>query len=160
MTSRDSGQTASRERKQRNAKRHQARILAMQMIYEADVTGHSTSEILVRARNQGGTPEETLEYTSQLLTGVRAHRDAMAREIEDAAPEFPIEDIAIIDRSLLQIGLFEALYGGDVPPRAAINEAVGIAREYGGESSSRFVNAVLGKIIDRMRPDANRRRQT
>lgn len=130
----------------------------MQFLYESEVTGHSPSEILVRTRNQGGTPEETLEYASDLLTGIRARREAILKEIEIAAPDYPVDDIAIIDRTILEIALFEALYGGDVPPRAAINEAVGIAREYGGEASSRFVNAVLGQIIDRLHPEASRPR--
>jgi transcription antitermination protein NusB len=155
---RDTGRAASRERQQRNARRHQARILAMQILYESEVTGHSPSEILVRTRSLGGTPDETLAYASDLLTGVRARGDAIRNEIEIAAPDFPAADIAIIDRTILEVALFEALFGGDVPPRVAINEAVGIAREYGGEASSRFVNAVLGQIIDRLHPEASRAR--
>jgi N utilization substance protein B len=152
-----SGQ-GSRDRRQRNARRHQARILAMQILYESEVTHHSTSEILVRTRSQGGTPDETLDYASLLLTGIRARVNDIIDEIETAAPDYPVEDIAPIDRAILQIALFEALFGDDVPPRAAVNEAVGIAKDYGGDASARFVNGVLGSVIDRRHPEASRRR--
>jgi N utilization substance protein B len=155
----DSSHSISRHRRLRNARRHQARILAMQILYEAEVTGHSTSEILVRTRNQGGTPEETLEYASELLVGIRARVNDINAEIEAAAPDYPVEDIAPIDLAAMQIALFEALYGDDVPPRAAVNEAVGIAGDYGGDASARFVNGVLGTILDRRHPDAGRKRR-
>jgi transcription antitermination protein NusB len=157
MTERNS-QGGSHVRRQRNQRRHNARVLAMQILYESVVTGHSTAEILVRTSVQGGTPEETLAYTSDLLTGIRAQRHNIDAEIEDAAPAFAIEDIAPIDHAILQTGIFEILYGDDVPPRAAVNEAVSIAREFGGDSSARFVNGVLGTIIDRRRPEARRPR--
>ncbi len=146
----------SHERRQRNQRRHNARVLAMQMLYESVVTGHSTAEILVRTASQGGTPEQTLAYASDLLTGIRAQSRNIDAEIEDAAPAFSLDDIAPIDRAILQIGIFEIVFGDDVPPRAAVNEAVSIAREFGGDSSARFVNGVLGTIIDRRRPDARR----
>lgn len=154
----DATRSGSKTRRQRNTRRHQARILAMQIRYESELTGHSNAEILVRTRNQGGTPEETLEYASELLTGIRARITEIHAEIERAAPEFPIEDIAPIDRAIIEIALFESEFGGDVPPRAAVNEAVGIARDYGGDASARFVNGVLGEIIDRRRPDSSRQR--
>ena len=151
-------QGGSYDRRQRNQRRHNARILAMQILYESVVTGHSTAEILVRTSAQGGTPGETLSYASDLLTGIRAQSRNIDSEIEDAAPEFAADDIAPIDHATLQIAIFEILFGDDVPPRAAVNEAVSIAREFGGDSSARFVNGVLGTIIDRHRPEAGRRR--
>ena len=157
MTMSDPTHTGSRSRKLRNSRRHQARILAMQIRYESEMTGHSNAEILVRTRNQGGTPEETLEYASMLLTGIRARINEIHAEIERAAPDYPVEDIAPIDRAILEIALFESVFGGDVPPRAAVNEAVGIAGDYGGEASARFVNGVLGEIIDRRHPEASRK---
>ena len=148
----------SPDRRKRNQQRHQARILAMQIIYESGMTGHSTSEIMVRLRAQGGTPEATLGYANDLLTGIRARTPDIVAEIERAAPQFPFEDIAPIDRALLQIAVFESLYGDDVPPRAAVKEAVDIAAEYGGETSSRFISGAMGEIIDRNHPDTRRKR--
>jgi N utilization substance protein B len=152
-----SPQNGSKERRQRNARRHQARILAMQILYESEVTGHSSAEILVRTQSSGGVPESTLAYASALLAGVRARGNDIMAEIEQGAPEFPVDGIAIVDRTVLQIGVFESLYAGDVPPRVAVNEAVEIAREYGGDSSARFVNGVLGGIVDRHMPESRRR---
>jgi transcription antitermination protein NusB len=157
MSARDS-QRGSFERRQRNSRRHNARVLAMQILYEAVVTGHSTAEILVRTSSQGGTPEETLSYASDLLTGIRAQGRNIDHEIEDAAPDYPVEDIAPIEHAILQIAVFEIMFSDDVPPRAAVNEAVSIAREFGGDSSARFVNGVLGGVIDRHRPEARRPR--
>ena len=154
------GRGGSKDRQQRNSRRHQARILAMQILYEADVSGHSPTEILVRTRNQGGVPDDTLAYASDLLTGIRARALDLVAEIEQAAPEFPFDGIAVIDRSILQIAIFEAVYDDAVPPRAAVNEAVEIAREYGGDTSARFVNGALGEIIDRLRPDNRPRSAT
>lgn len=148
----------SYERRQRNTRRHNARVLAMQILYESVVTGHSTAEILVRTSSQGGTPEETLAYASGLLTGIRAQGRNIDLEIEDAAPDYSVHEIAPIEHAILQIAIFEVMFGDDVPPRAAVNEAVSIAREFGGDSSARFVNGVLGAVIDRRRPDARRPR--
>src|SRR5688572_7264330 len=125
----------SYDRRQRNTRRHNARVLAMQILYESVVTGHSTAEILVRTSSQGGTPEGTLAYASDLLTGIRAQVRNIEIEIEDAAPDYPVEDIAPIEHAILQIAIFEIMFGDDVPPRAAVNEAVSIAREFGGDSS-------------------------
>ena len=129
-------QSGSRGRRTRNSRRHQARILAMQIRYESEMTGHSNAEILVRTRNQGGTPDETLEYASELLTGIRARITEIHAEIERAAPDYPVEDIAPIDRAVLEIALFESVFGGDVPPRAAVNEAVGLAGDQVGHQAS------------------------
>src|SRR6476469_8065580 len=81
----------SRDRQQRNSRRHQARVLTMQILYEAEVTDHSSTEILVRTRNQGGVPADTLDYASELLMGIRARAPDLRAEIEHAAPEFPFE---------------------------------------------------------------------
>jgi N utilization substance protein B len=130
----------------------------MQILYESDMTGHSTSEILVRTRGQGGTPDETLDYASYLLTGIRAQDRNIVALIEDAAPDYPISGLAPIDAALLKIGVFETRYADDVPLRAAVNEVVDIAREYGGDNSSRFINGVLGTLIDQQ--DVDRRRDS
>jgi N utilization substance protein B len=151
--------SGSAERQRRNTRRHNARVLAMQILYESVMTGHSTAEILVRTASQGGTPEETLAYASDLLTGIRAQGRNIDAEIEEAAPGVAVEEITPIDHAVIQIAAFEIMYGDDVPPRAAANEAVGIAREYGGDSSARFVNGIVGAIIDRHRPEAGRVRR-
>jgi len=146
---------SSRNRQQRNKRRRQSRILALQSLYEADVTPHSSAEILARIRAEGTTAAETLDYASDLVDGVRANRGAIDDHIAGAAPAFPIDQLPTIDRNVLRLAIFELIHGPDVPPRAAINEAVEIAKEFGGDGSGRFVNGVLGTIFDRLKPRPN-----
>lgn len=143
---------SSRGRRQRNQRRHLSRILALQSLYEADVTPHSSAEILARIRAEGTTAPETLDYASDLVDGVRANRRTIDEHIAGAAPAFPIEQLPTIDRNVLRLAIYELIHAPDVPPRAAINEAVEIAKEYGGDGSGRFVNGVLGTIFDRLKP--------
>ena len=143
---------SSRSRRQRNQRRRQSRILALQSLYEADVTPHSSAEILARIRAEGTTAAETLDYASDLVNGVRANRRTIDEHIAAAAPAFPIDQLPTIDRNVLRLAIFELMHGPDVPPRAAINEAVEIAKEFGGDGSGRFVNGVLGTIFDRLKP--------
>lgn len=143
---------SSRSRKQRNQRRRQSRILALQSLYEADVTPHSSAEILARIRAEGTTAPETLQYASDLVNGVRANRRTIDERIAEAAPAFPVDQLPTIDRNVLRLAIFELLHGPDVPPRAAINEAVEIAKDFGGDGSGRFVNGVLGAIFERLAP--------
>lgn len=144
--------SSSRGRRQRNQRRRQSRILALQSLYEADVTPHSSAEILARIRAEGTTAPETLDYASDLVNGVRANRRAIDERIAEAAPAFPVDQLPTIDRNVLRLAIYELMHGPDVPPRAAINEAVEIAKDYGGDGSGRFVNGVLGAIFDRLTP--------
>lgn len=143
---------SSRGRKQRNQRRRQSRVIALQALYEADVTGHSAAEILARLRAEGTTAPETLEYASDLIAGVRSNRRPIDDHIAAAAPAFPIDQLPTVDRNVLRLAIFELLHAADVPPRAAINEAVEIAKDYGGDGSGRFVNGVLGTIFDGLKP--------
>ena len=143
---------SSRGRKQRNQRRRQSRILALQSLYEADVTPHSSAEILARIRAEGTTAPETLQYASDLVNGVRANRRSIDERIAEAAPAFPVDQLPTIDRNVLRLAIFELMHGPDVPPRAAINEAVEIAKDFGGDGSGRFVNGVLGAIFERLAP--------
>ena len=88
----------------------------------------------------------------KLAKGVLAHRPQIDEIIKKSAPEWPIEQITIVDRNVLRIGIYELLFGdkNEVPPKVAINEAIELAKSYGGESSGRFVNGVLGTIYREM----------
>jgi N utilization substance protein B len=147
---------SSKERRQRNARRRQGRILALQTLYESDMTEHSVAAVLARLRAQDATPPDTLAYASELVTGVRANEVRIDAEIERAAPAFPVEQLPAIDRNILRIAIYELLHALDVPPKAAINEAVEIAKEYGGEGSIRFVNGVLGTVLAQLQPPRER----
>ncbi|GBD15962.1 N utilization substance protein B [bacterium HR26] len=126
--------------------RRQARILAMQILYESDVAGHPVEEVLARYLDDPSTPQPARRYAERLVLGVLEDRGRIDAMIAEAAPAFPLEQLPPVDRNILRIAVYELLHESDVPLKAAINEAVELAKLYGGESSSRFVNGVLGTI--------------
>jgi len=128
---------------------HQARILAMQYLFERDLTPHTMEEILERAAHdeEEPVPPPVAAYTTQLCTGIMQHLDDIDARLAVAAPAFPIDQLPSIDRNILRIGIYELLHEQNVPYKVAINEAVEIAKHYGGPSSGKFVNGVLGTIV-------------
>jgi N utilization substance protein B len=137
----------------RNANRRQARETALQTLYEVDVTDHSAAEVLIRLRAQHALNEEVHQYLSHLVLGVMANRDRIDMYLSAAASAFPIAQLPAVDRNVLRVAIFELLEPGDVPPKAAINEAVDLAKRYGGDNSGRFVNGVLGTIFSRIQTE-------
>lgn len=95
-----------------------------------------------------GLQEENKEFVSKLISGVLENQQSIDQIIEKAAPEWPLEQITLVDRNVLRLGLFELLYGNkeEVPPKVAINEAIELAKNFSGESSGKFVNGVLGTV--------------
>lgn len=156
-----------------SASRHQSRIIAMQALYERDLTQHDLDDILgpIRGEEQAELPESALETADEdetglsdvprpvadraisLVKGVLAHQSGIDPVIEKAAPQFPIPQIAAIDRNVLRLAVFELNHVPDVPYKVVINEAVEIAKRFGGPNSGRFVNGVLG-TISRDLPDS------
>jgi N utilization substance protein B len=131
-------------------KRHQGRILALQLLYEADVAGHGPDEVLARTFAEQPPSAAVRAHVERLVRGVVAERDEIDPYIAAAAPAFPLAQMAAIDRNVLRLAVFELLREAAVPPRAAINEAVELAKRFGGDNSSRFVNGVLGTIVERV----------
>lgn len=134
------------------ANRHLARSVVLQSLFELDfyqLPGKKIDAIVKRNRDEfaPGSSEET-EFIEKLVKGVLTHLKKINRVIEKAAPEWPIEQIALIDRNVLRIGLYELLFGNrtEVPPKVAINEAIELAKTYGSDSSGRFINGVLGTV--------------
>jgi N utilization substance protein B len=123
--------------------RHDARVLALQVLYEADSTSHLAGEVLARHLREAERPESVRAYASLLVSGVVTDRDALDASIARLAPDFPADQLAVIDRNILRMALFE-LQQDDVPVKVAINEAVDLAKEFGSDASARFVNGVLG----------------
>ena len=130
--------------------RRQARTLALQVLYEADQTEHPWDEVLERTIEDEEAPKDVAAYVRLLIEGIFEHKRAIDREIELAAPAFPIGQLSPVDRNTLRIAIFELRYSNDVPVKVAINEAVELAKRFGGESSGRFVNGVLGTVVDRL----------
>lgn len=136
------------------ATRHLLRTIVFQSFYEWDFYEGkmSLSDILERNMHRFGEDVDEPEFAWRLAKGIAEHKEDIDRVIEKAAPEWPLDHIAIVDRNILRLGLYELIYGDkeEVPPKVAINEAIEIAKNYGGSSSSRFINGVLGTVYRTM----------
>jgi N utilization substance protein B len=128
--------------------RRRGRELAMQSLYEADLVGHDPMYVLNRAIVDEDLEESVAaEHARRLVGGVIRQRDDIDRELVRAAPAWPIEQMPPVDKNLLRLAIYEVLFDNvQVPMKAAINEAVEIAKRFGSENSSRFVNGVLGTV--------------
>ena len=129
--------------------RHLARAVAMQTLFEWDFNNRSQKLIEVLERNiiefAPGMWTD-VSFIKKLVRGVTKNLEKIDKTIIKYAPEWPIEKITIIDRNILRLGIYELVIAREVPPKVAINESIEIAKTYGGESSGRFVNGVLGAI--------------
>lgn len=133
------------------ANRHLSRSIVLQTLFEWDFKNHSVEavgEILERNEAEFAPGNEDIPFMRKLLGYVTAKREIIDQIIEKAAPEWPIEKINAVDRNILRLGLGELLFGdhNEVPPKVAINEAIELAKTFGGDSSSRFINGVLGAV--------------
>lgn len=130
--------------------RHLSRSIVMQSLYEWDFFGKKKDlkEIVEQNIKEFGPGLKDTSFIHQLVENTLTHLPEIDKIIEKAAPEWPLEQINIVDRNILRIGLSELLYGKkeEVPPKVAINEAIELAKSFGGESSGKFVNGVLGTI--------------
>lgn len=123
----------------------------MQSLYEWDFRGQDNSilpDLIAQNTNEFGPGMEDDTFVKNLVDGVINHIQKIDQIIEKAAPEWPIDQIAMVDRNVLRLGIYELLFGDykEVPPKVAINEAIELAKSFGGESSGKFVNGVLGTI--------------
>lgn len=123
----------------------------MQTLYEHDFRGTGDAQldlspILERNLNEFRDNIDDTDFVEDIVAGVREHTTAIDAIISPAAPEWPVEQIAKIDKIILRIGVYELVIKREVPPKVAINEAVELAKTFGGENSSKFVNGVLGTI--------------
>ncbi|MDP2934822.1 MAG: transcription antitermination factor NusB [bacterium] len=135
--------------------RHIARSIVLQSLYEIDFRKNKDSDakiILGKNIKEFGEGIDEIDFMERLSAGVLEHRPKIDKIIEKSAPEWPLEQITIVDRNVLRMGIYELLFGDkkEVPPKVAINEAIELAKNYGGESSGRFVNGVLGTIYREM----------
>jgi N utilization substance protein B len=135
--------------------RHIARSIVLQSLYEWDFRNEKNlniEKVLEKDINEFGQGINEQEFMKKLAKGVLEHREAIDKIIEKSAPEWPLAQITIVDRNVLRIGIYELLFGDkkEVPPKVAINEAIELAKSYGGESSGRFINGVLGTIYREM----------
>lgn len=131
--------------------RHLARSIAMQSLYEWDFHGRRSEldQIIEENIKKFGPGLKEKDFVFQLAQGVVEHREELDQIIETTAPEWPLDQISLVDRNVLRIGLFELLYANksEVPPKVAINESIELAKSFGSPSSGRFINGVLGTVL-------------
>lgn len=142
--------------------RHQARALALQALYEVELTGHEPRQALANIIEGVGDDADVEDtearlalhpvvqgYVERLVHGVLLHLYKIDPLLEEFAPAFNKEQTPAVDRSVLRLATYELLYEREVPPKVAINEAVELAKRFGGERSGGFINGVLGRVLDR-----------
>lgn len=141
------------------ASRHLARSIAMQSLFEWDFNGKQPGEldnIAQRNFEEFAQGLKDTDFVTELLNGVSKNLDKIDQIIVAAAPQWPIEQIGVVDRNVLRLGLYELLFGNKdaVPPKVAINEAIELGKAFGEESSGRFINGVLGTVYKQMKSEA------
>ena len=127
--------------------RRRARIVALQALFEVDIADHQPDACLRERLAASPVAASGLGFCRTLVTGVVDHGPALDAIIQRMAPEWPIDQMAPVDRNILRLAAFEILFHPDTPPKVAINEAVELAKVFGSDSSSRFVNGVLGTML-------------
>ena len=126
--------------------RRRARAIALQALYEVDSVGRKEEAVADRLLAEAGLSEENSAFVRELVMGVVQSKDEIDLNIRRFAPAWPVEQIAMIDRNILRLAIFEILFNNKVPVKVAINEAVELAKSFGSESSAKFVNGVLGSV--------------
>lgn len=136
--------------------RRRARKIALQTLYETDTTGHDSEAVLGRMAEEE-SQHQVAAFAQELVAGVMEHKSRIDAIIASYAPSWPVEQLPVIDRNILRLAIFELLINNKVPQRAAINEAVELAKSFGSDSSPKFVNGVLGSVsADRLGKAAGR----
>lgn len=138
------------------ASRHLSRSIVLQSFYEWDFYNKKPvlKTIVERNIKDFGPGLEELDFIWRIIDGVEKHMPELDGIIEKAAPEWPIAQIAMVDRNVLRIGLWELLYADkeEVPPKVAINEAIELAKTFSGQTSGKFINGVLGTVYKQLEP--------
>lgn len=127
--------------------RRRARSQALQVLYEIDSVNHPAEEVLARYGEE--LSSEAREFMKTLVRGTLDSREEIDVMVAESAPEWPVSELAVIDRNILRLSLWELLIWGETPVKVAINEAVELAKRYGSDSAPRFVNGVLGTLAGR-----------
>ena len=126
--------------------RRKARATALQALYEVDSVARNAGDVVERLLAEGELAEEYSVFVRKLVDGVIQNKDEIDRSIQKFAPAWPLEQIAMIDRNILRLAIFEILFDNIVPVKVAVSEAVELAKKYGSENSGKFVNGVLGSV--------------
>jgi len=131
--------------------RTKARSIALQVLYEVDISGHLPGKVLADRFEWLKIDDSLKVFISQIVSGVILNKQTLDEFIADFAPDWPLDQVAFVDRNLLRIALWEIAVYKKTPVKVVINEAVELAKKYGAEGSPRFVNGVLGGLIDNLK---------
>ena len=133
-------------------RRHKGRMLALQVLYEVDVAHHSPESSLEALVDGATISREAMAFARHLVRLVLEHRQELDRIVQRFAPDWPVRQLPVVDRNVLRLAIYELVIEQETPPKAVINEAVELARTFGGESSPKFVNGVLGSVMELAHP--------
>ena len=128
--------------------RRKGRIMAMQVLFEVDTAGHAVGSTVDRVLADGRLNEAGRAQVRELVEGVSENRDRLDEIIHQYAPTWPVDQLSGVDRNILRIAIFEILFNNKTPSKAAINEAVELAKSFGADTSHKFVNGVLGSVME------------
>jgi N utilization substance protein B len=126
--------------------RRKARVRALQALFEVDSVGHDVAEVLGRQTEDDPHEEESAIFMKELVEGVLSNEGEIDNVIEIYAPAWPVVQMALVDRNILRLAIFEILFDNKVPVKVAINEAVELAKMFGGDHTPKFINGVLGTV--------------
>ena len=129
--------------------RRRSRTIALQVLYETDSSKHTTDSVFAHITDESKVKGQTISFSKQIIDGILHNRESIDKVISEFAPLFPLGQMAIIDRNILRIALWEILFDSNnkVPIKVAVNEAVELAKIFGSDASPKFINGVLGAII-------------
>ena len=128
--------------------RRKARILAFQVLYEIDGARHDAATAVDRRLTEEPIVPAGEEFARKLIAGVIENLAKIDQTMSTHAPAWPVSQISMVDRNILRVAIFEITIGGETPPKVAINEAIELGKAFGSDSSPKFVNAVLGSVLD------------
>jgi N utilization substance protein B len=129
--------------------RTRARSIALQALYEIDIANHSPGQVIEERILESELDKDLIDFVRKIVIGVSPIFNILDQFIAEHAPEWPLDQVATIDRNILRIALWEFAVFGETPIKVVINEAVELAKEYGSDSTPRFVNGVLGSLAER-----------
>lgn len=134
--------------------RHLSRVIIMQTLYEWDFRPKADLSDIIQRNITNYEEDADSEFINVTIKNVLNHQKEIDESITKAAPEWPLEQISAIDKTILRIAICEIVYSKDIPPKVAINEAVELGKTFGGQNSSKFINGVLGTVY-RSSPNYN-----
>jgi N utilization substance protein B len=131
-------------------KRRQSRELALQVLYQADMTGTAPEESLSLYCEHFPAPADIRPFAELLVVGVHRHHEEIDRLIAAASEHWRMERMSVVDRSILRLAVYEMLYCEDIPPKVSINEAIDLGKRFSGEDAAPFINGILDQVFLQM----------